>query len=105
MSDLASQLHAMQSPRDVRMEIRNDRLRGSTSGLAPGYLQANLVVVPQSAAFDFLLFCHRNPKPCPILEVLDAGSAEPRATAPEADLRTDLGRYRVFEHGQQVDEP
>jgi uncharacterized protein YcsI (UPF0317 family) len=87
------------------MEIRNDRLRGPTSGLAPGCLQANLVVVPQAAAFDFLLFCQRNPKPCPILEVLDAGSAEPRATAPGADLRTDLGRYRVFENGVLVDEP
>jgi len=103
---MADQLDAtIQSPRDVRMEIRNDRVQGSTSGLAPGYLQANLVVVPESAAFDFLLFCHRNPKPCPILEVLDAGSPEPRVTAPGADLRTDVGRYRVFEHGQQVDEP
>ena len=96
---------ARRSPRDVRMAIRNDDLQRPTSGLAPGHLQANLVVVPQSVAFDFLLFCLRNPKPCPILEVLDAGSPEPRSTAPGADLRTDLARYRVFENGVQVDEP
>ena len=103
---MADQLDsALQSPRDVRMAIRHDGLHGPTSGLAPGYLQANLVIVPQSIAFDFLLFCQRNPKPCPILEVLDAGSPEPRETAPAADLRTDLARYRVFEHGVQVDEP
>jgi uncharacterized protein YcsI (UPF0317 family) len=93
------------SPRDVRARVRGGELDGPTSGLAAGYLQANLVVVLKSAASDFLLFCQRNPKPCPILEVLDAGSTEPTRTAPGADLRTDLPRYRVFEHGELVDEP
>ena len=93
------------SPRDVRARIRANELDMATSGLAPGYLQANLVVVPHAVAFDFLLFCQRNPKPCPILEVLDAGSSEPQRTAPGADLRTDLPRYRVFEQGELVEEP
>jgi uncharacterized protein YcsI (UPF0317 family) len=87
------------------MRARTGELDGPTAGLAPGCLQANLVVVPQALAFDFLLFCHRNPRPCPLLEVLDAGSAEPRDTAPGADLRTDIPRYRVFENGTLVDEP
>jgi uncharacterized protein YcsI (UPF0317 family) len=91
--------------RDVRMRARLGELDGPTAGLAPGCLQANLVVVPQALAFDFLLFCHRNPRPCPLLEVLDVGSAEPRDTAPGADLRTDIPRYRVFENGTLVDEP
>jgi uncharacterized protein YcsI (UPF0317 family) len=91
--------------REVRGRARSGELDGPTSGLAPGCLQANLVVVPQSLAFDFLLFCHRNPQACPLLEVLDAGSPEPRDTAPGADLRTDLPRYRVFENGTLVDEP
>jgi len=93
------------SPRDLRQRIRDGAFDGPTSGLAAGYLQANLVVLPQSAASDFLLFCQRNPKPCPILEVLDAGSVEPLGMAPGADLRTDLPRYRVFEHGELVEEP
>jgi uncharacterized protein YcsI (UPF0317 family) len=96
---------SLRSPRDVRARIRDDELDAPTSGLAAGHLQANLVVVSQSVAFDFLLFCQRNPRPCPILEVLDAGAIEPRRTAPGADLRTDLPRYRVFENGELVDEP
>jgi uncharacterized protein YcsI (UPF0317 family) len=68
-------------------------------------LQANLVVVPQSLAFDFLLFCQRNPKPCPLLDVTDPGSPEPRELAAGSDLCTDLPRYRVYQRGQLVDEP
>jgi uncharacterized protein YcsI (UPF0317 family) len=73
--------------------------------MAAGYTQANLVVLPRHLAFDFLLFCHRNPRPCPVLDVTDAGDPEPRHAAPGADLRTDLPRYRVYERGQLVDEP
>src|SRR5207245_574580 len=76
-----------------------------TSGMALGYVQANLVVVPRNLAFDFLLFCQRNPKPCPLLDVTEPGSAEPRLVAAGADLRTDLPRYRVYRDGQVVDEP
>jgi uncharacterized protein YcsI (UPF0317 family) len=68
-------------------------------------VQANLVVVPRELAFEFLLFCQRNPKPCPLLEVTEPGCAEPRLIAPEADLRTDLPRYCVYQHGELVDEP
>src|SRR5690606_16496396 len=53
---------------------------------------------------DFLLFCHRNPKPCPVLDVTDVGSPEPRLVAPGADLRTDLPRYRVYRDGEFVEE-
>jgi uncharacterized protein YcsI (UPF0317 family) len=73
--------------------------------MALGHVQANLVVVPRDLAFDFLLFCHRNPKPCPLLDVTEPGSAEPRLVAAGADLRTDLPRYRVYSLGQLVDEP
>jgi uncharacterized protein YcsI (UPF0317 family) len=103
---MASELElAPQSVHDLRMRTRSGEISGPTPGLARGYLQANLVVVQKSVAWDFLLFCQRNPRPCPVLEVLDAGSPEPRETAPGADLRTDLPRYRVYENGQLVDEP
>ncbi|TMQ31800.1 MAG: putative hydro-lyase [Planctomycetota bacterium] len=81
------------------------KLTGPTAGLAMGYVQANLVIVPRELAFDFLLFCHRNPKPCPLLDVTEPGSPEPRRVAPGADLRTDLPRYRVYRHGELVEEP
>src|SRR5436189_2956305 len=75
---------------EVRRRARSGELRGPTPGLALGYVQANLVVVPRDQAFDFLLFCQRNPKPCPLLDVTECGSAEPVGVAPHADLRTDL---------------
>jgi uncharacterized protein YcsI (UPF0317 family) len=56
-------------------------------------------------AFDFLLFCHRNPRPCPLLEVTEAGAVEPRSIAAGADLRTDLPAYRVYKEGKLIEEP
>jgi uncharacterized protein YcsI (UPF0317 family) len=97
-------LHSAALPPEVRAACRDGRLTHQTAGLAPGYAQANLVVVPKDLAYDFLVFCHRNPKPCPLLDVTDIGSPEPVQTTPGADLRTDLPRYRVFRHGNLVDE-
>src|SRR5882724_10463660 len=90
---------------EVRHSARDGRLTGPTPGLALGYVQANLVVVPRELAFDFLLFCQRNPKPCPLLDVTEAGCAEPKLVAAGADLRTDVPRYRVYRHGELVEEP
>src|SRR3954468_8378972 len=90
---------------EVRRLARSGEWGGPTPGLAPGYVQANLVAVPRELAFDFLLFCQRNPKPCPLLDVTEPGDRVPRTVAPNADLRTDLPRYRVYRHGELVDEP
>lgn len=90
---------------DVRLQARSGRLQGPTPGLAPGYVQANLVVVPQNLAFDFLLFCTRNSQPCPVLDVTEPPSAEPRLIAPGADVRIDLPKYCVYKAGELVDEP
>lgn len=90
---------------EVRRAAARGELAGPTPGLAPGYVQANLVVVPRDLAFDFLLFCQRNPKPCPLLDVTEPGHPEPKLAAAGADLRTDLPRYRVYRHGELVDEP
>lgn len=90
---------------DIRTLARSGQLAGPTCGLAPDYLQANLVVVPRDLASDFLRFCQLNPKPCPLLDVTDAGSWEPRKVARGADVRTDVPRYRVYERGALVEEP
>jgi uncharacterized protein YcsI (UPF0317 family) len=92
------------TPEQIRAACRSGALQGATSGLALGYVQTNLVILPRAEAFDFLLFCQRNPKPCPLIEVLDAGAIEPRC-APGADLRHDLPGYRVYESGELVAEP
>ncbi len=86
------------SAKKLRNLIRTRNWTAPTSGSATGYLQANLVMLPVEAAFNFLLFCVRNPKPCPILDVLEPGQVEP-IIAPGADLRTDLPRYKIFQNG------
>jgi len=86
-------------PQQLRQLIRNRKWTTPTSGAASGYLQANLVMLPAEEAFNFLLFCVRNPKPCPILDVLEPGQIEP-LIAPGADLRKDLPRYKIFEQGE-----
>jgi len=88
------------SPRELRETIRRGSWTGPTPGLTPGFVQTNLVVLPQAQAYDFLLFCQRNPRPCPLLEVTDPGSPEPRELAPGADLRTDLPKYRIYREGR-----
>jgi uncharacterized protein YcsI (UPF0317 family) len=93
-----------QAPTAVRAAIRAGEWTRATAGLALGCVQANLVVLPQRLAYDFLRFCVANPKPCPIIEVTEAGSPEPVASAPGADLRTDLPRYRVFREGELAEE-
>src|SRR5881396_1601978 len=89
--------------KDVRLAARSGELAGPTPGLAMGFVQANLVVVPQDWAFDLLLFCQRNPKPCPLLDVTEPGDPEPTTIAPGADVRTDVPRYRVFREGKLID--
>jgi uncharacterized protein YcsI (UPF0317 family) len=95
----------MNTPAEARAAIRAGTFDGPTAALAPGFAQANLVVLPAADAFDFLRFCVANPRPCPVLEVLEPGTVEPVVTAPGADLRTDLPRYRVYRKGELVDEP
>ena len=90
---------------EIRALSRSGRFDRPTTGVAMGYTQANLVVLRTDVAADFETFCRRNPKPCPLLEVTEPGSFEPKLLAPGADLRTDLPRYRVYRHGECVDRP
>lgn len=90
------------NPKEARELIRRGELSRPTCGIAPGYTQANLVILPKELAFDFFLFCQRNPKPCPILEVLEAGKYEPVLTAPGADVRVDVPLYRVYKDGELI---
>jgi uncharacterized protein YcsI (UPF0317 family) len=93
------------SAAEVRGRARTGQLWTPTPGLAVGYEQANLVVVPRDLAFDFLLFCQRNPRPCPLLDVTDPGNPEPTRAAPGGDVRTDCPRYRAYRYGELIEEP
>jgi len=83
----------------VRAEIRAGRITGTSRGLAHGFVQCNLAILPKAYAFDFLLYCQRNQRSCPVLEVTDPGSPVPTRLAPGADLRTDCARYAIYRDG------
>lgn len=81
---------------------REGRYAGTTRGVALGYLQCNLVVIREQYAYQFLLYCQRNQRACPVLEICDTGCPEPLRLAPQADLRTDLPRYAVYRDGERL---
>jgi uncharacterized protein YcsI (UPF0317 family) len=86
-------------PQEVKKLIRSGEIDWQTSGMCNGYAQANLCILPKDYAFDFLLFCMRNPKPCPILEVGDVGSKEFKTMASEGDVCKDFPKYRIWKNG------
>ncbi len=102
---MAIQTTVPQTGSEARKQIREGRLRRPTSGVAPHYVQANVAILPKDVAFEFLLFCQRNPKPCPVIEVIEAGKVEAALTAPGSDIRTDVSLYKVFKNGELIDEP
>ena len=70
-----------------------------------GNVQGNVVILPASLAGDFLRYCQRNPKPCPVLAVSEPGDPSLPRLGADIDIRSDLPRYRVWRHGELVDEP
>jgi uncharacterized protein YcsI (UPF0317 family) len=90
---------------EARQLIRSGEWKRPTTGLALGYVQANLVILPQSWAEEFAEFCHLNPRPAPLLDMTEPGNPHPMKVAPEADLRTDVPLYRVYHAGKLVEEP
>jgi uncharacterized protein YcsI (UPF0317 family) len=89
----------------ARLAIRADKHRGPTSGLASGFVQGNLAILPQRLAADFLRFCQINPKSCPLIGMSAPGDWRVPALAEDLDIRTDLPRYRVWRNGELIAEP
>lgn len=92
------------TPVEARHIMRAGLYDRPTSGLCPGYAQANLIVLPKEQTYDFLLFAQRNPKPCPILEVTEVGSRFAAICAKDCDVATDFPKYRVYRNGELVEE-
>ena len=92
-------------PRKFREMVAKGEFVSPTNAVCPGHLQCNLVVLPQGKeSFDFLLFCQRNKKACPLIEVCDVGSSHPHHVAQGADLKTDVPRYCIYRNGELVEE-
>lgn len=94
-----------QSGRAARLAIRAGSHRGPTAGLAPGFVQGNLAILPERLASDFLRFCQLNPKPCPLIGTSAPGDWRVPALGEDLDIRTDLPRYRVWRDGALEAEP
>ena len=93
------------TPSQWRAAIRSGQFKGHTSGLAERHVQGNVVILPRAWADVFLLYCQRNPRPCPLLAVGEVGSPRLPALGEDIDLRSDLPRYRVWRDGVLVEEP
>jgi uncharacterized protein YcsI (UPF0317 family) len=90
---------------ELRAAIRAGRHHTHTSGLARDHVQGNVVILPQAQAGDFLRYCQLNPRPCPLLAVSEPGDPMLPTLGADIDIRTDVPRYRVWRHGEQVAEP
>lgn len=91
-------------PAQMRRAIRQGKYQGPTAGLCMGFAQCNLIALPKSLAYDFLLFAQRNSRACPVLEVSDAGSRRLEWLAQDLDLARDFPRYRLYENGELTGE-
>lgn len=89
----------------VRLACRRGEIAANTAGLAKGFVQGNLAILPKALADEFLRFCQRNPKPCPVIGMSEPGDPAIPTLADDLDIRTDLPRYRVWRSGELVDEP
>ena len=88
-----------------RRAIRSGQWTAATSGMAPGYVQGNLAILPNALASDFMRFCQLNPKPCPLLAAGAPGDPRLPTLGQDLDISTDLCRYKVFRNGELIDEP
>ena len=95
--------HNFATPQEFRKAVRNGHYKGPTNGVCQGYMQCNLVVLAEDNAFDFLLFCQRNKKACPLIEVCNVDnsySVSNGIAKDAADLRTDIPKYCIYRNGK-----
>ena len=92
--------HADHDPRAVRLAARDGTLVGPTAGLAKGFVQVNLVILPEAQANGFLRFCQSNPKPCPLLAVSEPGERGCAALADDLDIARDVPAYCLYRDGR-----
>lgn len=96
---------SISDPYEARLAARSGAFDAPTANVAPGFVQANLAILPRELAFEFLLFCQRNPKPCPLIGVSEIGDPMLPALGRDLDIRSDLPRYRVWQDGELAAEP
>jgi uncharacterized protein YcsI (UPF0317 family) len=101
----SKEFHIDPAVSEARAAIRQGSFSSHTSGVARDHVQGNLVILPRALAGDFLRYCQRNPKPCPVLAVSEPGDPMLSSLGDDIDIRTDVPRYRVWQRGELIDEP
>ena len=91
------------STQQIRQSIRSGDYQGQTAGLGQGHLQANLAILPVEHALDFMRYCQRNPKPCPLVGVSETGDPMLPTLGADIDIRTDVSAYNVYRNGELDD--
>lgn len=94
---------SFETPAEVRQAARAGLLTGATSGIASGFVQVNLVILPEEQANGFLRFCQANPKPCPVLAVSEPGERQCAMLGGDLDIARDAPSYRVYRNGKLAD--
>ena len=85
---------------EVRAAIRAGHYVSHTAGLGHGHLQANLAIMPEAFALDFMRYCQRNPKPCPLVGVSDTGDPSIATLGRGIDIRADVPAYNIYRNGE-----
>ena len=92
--------HILNNPHNARQAIRQGQAFSTTAGLAPGYTQGNLAILRRDLALDFMRYCQRNPKPCPLVGVSETGNPHLPTLGHDLDIRTDIASYNVYRNGE-----
>jgi uncharacterized protein YcsI (UPF0317 family) len=90
------------SAHELRLAARRGDFCGITTGQAPGYVQANLAILPARHATDFVAFCHANAQACPVLAVGEPGDWRLPKLGHDIDVRSDLPKYWVYRAGERA---
>ena len=92
------------TPLQLRHKVRSGEFRLPTAGYCGDFAQANLVILPQSQADAFLLFCQRNQRACPLLAVGEPGQWNVGRLGEDMDLRSDIPGYNIYRGGQLAEQ-
>ena len=87
----------------LRELIRCCNYKGQTAGLSQNMLQTNIIILEKKYALDFMIFCQRNPKACPLVGVTDIGSPFFKTLGNNIDIRTDVPSYNIYKNGRLFD--
>lgn len=96
---------ALARARATRLQIRAGKITTQTSGMTPGVVQGNIVILPRGWAADFTRYCELNPRPCPLICVGTPGQFMLDELGEDIDIRTDLPRYQIFREGELINDP